>query len=58
MIVQMNDEEDEYDCLVPLSFYRYTHPRRELRCCLCQQVGAKTLEGKLLAFKKGPRQIM
>ena len=58
MIVRVNDEEDDYDCLIPLSYYRYMHPRRELRCCLCQLVGARPLEGKLLAYKKGPRQIM
>jgi hypothetical protein len=58
MIVQINEEEDDNDCLIPISYYRYMHPGRQLRCCLCQQLGTKALQGKLLAFKKGSRHIV
>jgi hypothetical protein len=58
MIINLNHGVDEYDRLIPMSMFRYLNPKRELRCCLCQQMGTGIREGKLLAFKKGSRQLL
>jgi hypothetical protein len=58
MIISVNNEGPDYDRLIPMSMFRYLNPKRECRCCFCHQAGTTVREGKLLAFKKGSRQIL
>jgi hypothetical protein len=58
MIINLNSEYQDYDRLIPMSMFRFMNPKRELRCCFCHQIGSSVREGKLLAFKKGSRQIL
>lgn len=57
MIVSLSIDED-WDRLIPLSMFRYMHPKRDVLCCMCHRSGTTIREGKLLAFKKGSRQIL
>jgi hypothetical protein len=57
MIVNLSID-DECDRLIPMSMFRYMNPKRDVRCCVCHRPGTTIREGKLLAFKKGSRQIL
>ena len=58
MIIKVNSEDQDHDHQIPMSMFRFMNPKRELRCCFCHQAGISVREGKLLAFKKGSRQIL
>jgi hypothetical protein len=34
------------------------NPKAPLECCFCHQIGGRTYEGPLLAFKRGSRQVL
>jgi hypothetical protein len=52
------DDNNNFDCLIPLAMFRYMNPKKPLLCSLCHQEGARIREGNLLAFKRGNRQIL
>ena len=58
MIVNLNNDDEEYDRIIPFAIFRFMNPKRDLKCCLCHQSETSIVQGKMLAFKKGSRQIL
>ncbi|CAJ1942726.1 unnamed protein product [Cylindrotheca closterium] len=57
-ILFKSDSEKEIDRLIPEPLFRYKNPLAELKCSLCHKDGGTIREGRLVAFKRGSRQVL
>jgi lysine-specific histone demethylase 1 len=57
-IQNKNNEDKDIDKVIPTTIFRYLNPSTPLRCQLCHKSGGQIREGALLAFKRGPRQVL
>lgn len=53
-----SDSEKEIDRIIPEPLFRYKNPSVPLRCSLCHKDGGTVREGRLVAFKRGSRQVL
>jgi len=50
--------EKEIDRIIPEPLFRHKNPSTALRCSLCHKDGGTVREGRLVAFKRGTRQVL
>lgn len=57
-ILFKSDSEKEIDRMIPEPLFRYKNPSAALQCSLCHKQGGTIREGRLVAFKRGSRQVL
>lgn len=50
--------DSAFDRTIPVPLFRHLNPKVPLTCALCSKEGTRIREGTLLAFKKGPNEIL
>mmetsp|Transcript_21943 Transcript_21943/g.54208 ORF Transcript_21943/g.54208 Transcript_21943/m.54208 type:complete len:1146 (+) Transcript_21943:76-3513(+) len=53
-----SDSEKEIDRMIPEPLFRYKNASAALKCSLCHKDGGTIREGRLVAFKRGSRQVL
>ena len=50
--------EKDIDRIIPEPLFRHKNPATPLQCSLCHKFGGQVREGRLVAFKRGARQVL
>lgn len=50
--------DKDIDRIIPEPLFRHKNPTIPLRCSLCHKFGGQIREGRLVAFKRGARQVL
>lgn len=53
-----NSSEKDIDRILPEPLFRHKNPATPLQCSLCHKAGGQVREGRLVAFKRGARQVL
>jgi hypothetical protein len=53
-----NSSEKDIDRILPEPLFRHENPTTPLQCSLCHKIGGQVREGRLVAFKRGARQVL
>jgi hypothetical protein len=53
-----NSSEKDFDRILPEPLFRHKNPTTPLQCSLCHKIGGQVREGRLVAFKRGARQVL